>query len=908
MNNGALVHGDSATHWHALSADETARIIGSTPHGLTAREAEERLRRFGRNALPAAKTRAPVFRLLAQFDNLLIYVLIASAALTALLGHVVDTIVILGVVILNALIGFVQEGRAEKSLEAIRKMIAPRASAMRDGKRVTIDAAGLVPGDLLLLEAGDRVTADVRLVKARNLRIDESILTGESVPTEKSATAVAAGVPLGDRRSMAYSGTLVSAGQGAGVVVSIGITTELGRITALLGKIEPLATPLIKQMNIFAQQITLAVLLLSAATFAFAVLVRGYAASEAFMAVVAMAVAAIPEALPAVMTITLAIGVQQMAARNAIIRRLPAVETLGSVSVICSDKTGTLTRNEMTVRSVATSGRIYEVQGVGYEPHGGFNLAGRALEPTHDPLLMELARAALLCNDAHLRQSKGAWIVEGDPMEGALVSLAIKAGLEPEALRKELPRNDEIPFDAQHRYMATLHHSHNDGALLFVKGAPERILDMCAEQATADGRTALDEIYWSSLIEELAAGGQRVLALAMKPMPAGTHDLAFADAEGGLVLVGLVGLIDPPREDAIVAIADCRSAGIRVKMITGDHAATASAIAAQLGIEKPELVVTGTNLDGLSEAQMRDVARRTNVFARTSPEHKLRLVEALQADGGVVAMTGDGVNDAPALKRADVGVAMGQKGTEASKEASEMVLADDNFASIVAAVREGRTVYDNLTKVIRWTLPTNGGETLTIVAAILLGLTLPMTPVQILWINMVTAVGLGLVLAFEPTEPDVMGRPPRSPNEPILSGELIWQVIFVSLLFVIGAFGMFSWAEHRGLSHEEARTIVVNAIVVMEIFYLFSVRYLRTTALTWQGTLGTPAVLIGVGSVIVLQLAFTYAPFMQRLFHTRPVSLGDGLSIVGLGILLLLILEAEKWAHGNLARRRASTR
>ncbi|HKZ97439.1 MAG TPA: cation-transporting P-type ATPase [Hyphomicrobiaceae bacterium] len=906
MSSEDLSGNNRTTPWHALTPEEALGLIGATAGGLSAREAGERLQRFGPNALPRARARGAVLRFLAQFDNLLIYVLLASATVTAFLGNAVDTAVILGVVVVNAMIGFIQEGRAERSLEAISKMIAPKASAMRDGRRVSVAAAELVPGDLLLLEAGDRVTADVRLVKTRNLRIDESMLTGESVPAEKSPQAVPVAASLGDRRSMAYSGTLIAAGQGEGVAVATGTATELGRITSLLGRVEPLTTPLVRQMNVFARQVTIAVLALSAATFAYAVLVRDYVLSDAFMAVVAMAVAAIPEGLPAVMTITLAIGVQRMASRNGIIRRLPAVETLGSVTVICSDKTGTLTKNEMTVRSVATSGGIYEVAGVGYEPHGGFNLKGRPFDPADDPVLMELARAALLCNDARLWRADAEWVVEGDPMEGALVSVGIKAGLEPGALRKESPRNDEIPFDAQHRYMATLHHGHRDDVLLYVKGAPERILDMCVEQSTSDGRAALDKAHWSRIVEMLATGGQRVLALATKPMAAGTHDLTFADAEGGLALLGLVGLIDPPREEAIAAVGECRSAGIRVKMITGDHGATASAIAAQLGLDTPGLVVTGASLDDQSDAGMRDVARRASVFGRTSPEHKLRIVEALQANGDVVAMTGDGVNDAPALKRADVGVAMGKKGTEAAKEASEMVLADDNFASIVAAVREGRTVYDNLTKVIRWTLPTSVGETLTIVAAILLGLTLPVTPVQILWINMVTAVGLGLVLAFEPTEPDVMRRPPRSRDEPILSGELVWQTAFVSMLFVIGAFGMFSWAERRGLSHEEARTIVVNAIVVMEIFYLFSVRYLRTTALTWRGVLGTPAVLIGVGGIVALQLAFTYAPSVQRLFGTRSVSLGDGLSIVGLGVFLFLVLEVEKRVRSNITRRRVA--
>jgi magnesium-transporting ATPase (P-type) len=659
-------------------------------------------------------------------------------------------------------------------------------------------------------------------------------------------------------------------------------------------------------MDAFARQLTIAILALAGATLAFAVLVRGYPAADAFLAVVAMAVAAIPEGLPAVMTITLAIGVERMAARHAIIRRLPAVETLGSVSVICTDKTGTLTRNEMTVRCAAVAGRTYAVEGVGYAPRGAFRNEGNLADPTEDDRLLRLATLAVLCNDARLRADGAAWIADGDPMEAALLTFAAKAGLDSEHLRRELPRTDEIPFDAQHRYMATLHHSHAGEAFVCVKGAPERVLAMCDRQAGEGAPSPVDRAHWSRLADTFAADGQRILAFATKPLPRTTRDLSFSDVEQGLEFVGLLGFIDPPREEAVAAIAECRAAGIAVKMITGDHAATARAIAAQLGLESPRRVLTGADIDRLSDAELIDAARATNVFARTSPEHKLRLITALQAEGAVVAMTGDGVNDAQALKRADVGVAMGGKGTEAAKEAAEMVLADDNFASIVAAVREGRTVYDNLTKVIGWTLPTNGGETLMIVAALLLGLTLPVTPAQVLWINMISAAGLGLVLAFEPTEPTAMRRPPRAPDAPILTRVLVWQIAFVSLLFVAGAFGMYAWARSRGLAVEEARTIVVNTIVVMEIFYLFSVRYLGSTSLTWQGVLGTPAVLIGVGGVTLLQVAFTYAPVMQRLFETRAVALGDGVAIVGVGVAVLVVVEGEKRVRAALARRSAA--
>ena len=716
------------------------------------------------------------------------------------------------------------------------------------------------------------------------------------MPVDKQVAPVAAQVPLGDRFSMAFSGSFVAAGQGTGVVVATGAQTELGRISTMIGNVEQLATPLIRQMNHFARQVTVVVLGIAALVFGYAWLSDSYAMNDAFMAVVGLVVAAIPEGLPAVMTITLAGGVQRMARRNAIIRRLPAVETLGSVSVICSDKTGTLTRNEMTVASLVTADGVIGIEGGGYAPVGSFAAAdGTALDPAAEPLLEDLTLAGLLCNDAALRQIDSRWIVDGDPMEGALVALAGKAGHHDLAARSEYPRLDEIPFDARHRFMATLNARAGHDPLLFIKGAPEAVIAMCAEVATAGGTQPADPAYWLAQVDALAASGQRVIAIARCTMPPGTTRVSHDDVRHGPALLGLVGLIDPPRPEAVAAIADCRSAGIRVKMITGDHAVTARAIAIQLGLGDDPRTLTGDDLDKLDDAGFDAEANAVTVFARTSPEQKLRLVEALQRDGSVIAMTGDGVNDAPALKRADIGVAMGQKGTEAAKDASEMVLADDNFASIVAAVREGRTVYDNLTKVISWTLPTNGGEALTILAAILLGLTLPITPVQILWINLVTAVALGLSLAFEPPEEGVMRRPPRPSGQALLTGRLLWRIVFVSLLMVAGTFGIYGHATAQGFALETARTMAVNTLVVMEIFYLFSVRYVHGSSLTWQGVLGTPAVLLAVATVVAAQLLFTFAPVMHRIFDSRPVGLADGVLIVGVGVLLLAVVEVEKW-------------
>jgi magnesium-transporting ATPase (P-type) len=881
--------------WHAEAAEKILAELDTTPDGLTSAEAAARLGRFGRNALPAERGQGPLIRFLRQFNNLLILVLVGAASLTALMGHWVDTGVILLVVLANVTFGFVQEGRAERALEAIRHMLSPRASIFRDGHRLAVSAEELVPGDIVVLEAGDRVPADLRLLRARSLQIQEAVLTGESVAAEKGVAPVEDMAEIGDRTSMAFSGTLVTAGHGHGVVVGTGINTELGKVTTMLTQVQSLTTPLLRQMTGFARLLTAAILSVAAGVFAFGTLVRGYAIDEMFIVVVGLSVAAIPEGLPAILTITLAIGVRRMAARNAIIRRLPAVETLGSVSVICSDKTGTLTRNEMAVRTVATADRLYQVSGVGYEPRGDFTQDDREIEPETDPVLLQLARAALLCNDAALRWVEAAWTVEGDPMEGALLSLAGKAGLEPAKERPRYPRTDLIPFDAQHRFMATLHHSHEGGAFILVKGAPERILAMCRRQRTAFGDQPLDADAWNRLIGQIAKQGQRVLAVATKDVDPGKATLNFADVESDLVLLGLVGLIDPPREEAIEAVRDCRAAGIRVKMITGDHKGTAVAIAQQLALENPNDVLTGNDIDALDDSGLREAAMRVDVFARTSPAHKLRLVEALQANGAIVAMTGDGVNDAPALKRADVGVAMGRKGTEAAKEAAQIVLADDNFASIAHAVREGRTVYDNLKKAITFLLPINGGESIGILAAILLGLTLPITPLQILWVNMVSSVGLALTLAFEATERDAMRRPPRAAAEPLLSAFLVWRIVFVSSLFAAGIFGMFWFAILNELSIEIARTMAVNTLVAMEIFYLFSVRYLRAASITFEGVLGTRPVLIGVITVATFQFLFTYAPFMETFFDSRPLALWQGLLIVSVGVVVLLILELEKF-------------
>ena len=889
--------------WHALTVEETIAAQVSSPSGLTEAEAADRLSRFGPNQLAAAKRRGPVLRFLAQFHDALTYVLLAATIVTALLGHWIDSQVIFAVILVNAIIGFVQEGKAENALKALRAILAPSASIVRDGRRKTIPGAEIVPGDVVLLEAGERVPADMRVIESRSMRIDEAVLTGESVAVDKTTGPVENTSVLGDRYSMAFSGTLVTYGQGKGVVIATGAHTAIGRISGMLSEVTTLQTPLTRQMNAFAKWLSGAILAVAAVVLAFGLSVRDYAFNEIFMAVVGLTVAAVPEGLPAILTITLAIGVQEMARRNAIVRRLPAIETLGSVSVICTDKTGTLTRNEMSVVTVATAGGLFEVSGVGYSPHGGFSTAGEEIDVADHPLLRQIARAALLCNEASLHEDGGHWTIEGDPMEAALVALARKAGLDHEVENDTHPRSDVIPFDAEHRFMAVLHHNHASDGFIYVKGAPERILEMCALQRGPGQDSRLDTAYWSAKAEDIATRGQRVIAIATRTVNRSQTALGFDDVEHGLVFLGLLGLIDPPRSEAITSVAECRAAGIHVKMITGDHAGTARAIARQLGLEHPDTVLTGDDLDAMDDETLRRRVGEASVFARTSPEHKLRLVMALQAEGAVVAMTGDGVNDAPALKRADVGIAMGRNGSEAAKEASKVVLADDNFATIAEAVRAGRTVYDNLKKAILFILPTSGGEALVLIAAILLGWTLPITPVQILWVNMVTAVTLGLALAFEPAEPDVMARPPRGPGEAILSRFLVWRVVFVSALFLVALFATFSVAQVQGAGVEEARTIVVNTLVVLEIFYLFSVRYLKTSSITWRGLHGTPAVLAAVGTATALQFAFTYGPFMETLFDVRPLTIAQGLLVIGVGVAVFLVLEAEKWLQRRLALR-----
>ncbi len=890
-------NGSNLQCWHAITAEETLKAQETTTDGLDQAEASRRLETQGYNRLPSNSGRSGWKRLLDQLNNVLIYVLLLSAVIAAVMNHWVDAAVILAVVVVNAWIGFIQEGKAEKALEAIQNLLDPRSSVIRGGQRRTVSAEQLVPGDIVALEAGDRAPADIRLFSSKGVSAEEAALTGESVPVNKSIDPVSADAPLGDRVCMVFSGTLITQGHGFGVVVATGSNTELGKISALIQSTTSLKTPLLRKMDSFGRQITAVISVVSILAFLGAHFGRNMPFTDAFMAVVGLFVAAIPEGLPAVMTITLAIGVRRMAARNAIIRRLPAVETLGSVSIICSDKTGTLTRNEMTVTRLVTSNKEVEVTGVGYEPRGDLLLDHKRIEALDDSSITDLARIALLCNDATLEKKTDTstdWTPHGDPMEGALVTMAMKAGLDPDVERKTWQRTDEIPFDSRHKFMATLCHDHEGRNWLMVKGAPERIISMCS--ANSDGSELKIE-YWNEKVEMMAREGWRALAFARKSIAPSKRSVEFADAENGLELVGLVGLMDPPRVEAIEAVRQCREAGIGIKMITGDHAATATGIAKAVGLSDTIRTVEGSDLDQMSEDELEKAANESQVFARTSPEHKIRLVEALQKRGNVIAMTGDGVNDAPALKRADIGIAMGRKGSEAAKEAAEMALADDNFASIVAAVLEGRIVYDNLKKVIAWTLPTNGGEACTILAALIFGLSLPVTAAQILWVNMITAVTLGLTLAFDPAAKDIMKRAPRPAKDPLLTSRIVWQVAFVSVMIVTGVFGIFIWSRDNGSSLETARTLVVNTLVTLQVVYLLIVRAAPVKGGWHHSMKNSKAVLIGIGSVAIAQLIFTYAPWMNQIFETEPLSAFSWVQIALVGIGVGLVVEIEKRIH-----------
>lgn len=877
---------------HALSVEDVLKQLSTSPEGLNTEDAEKRLHSVGPNRLPEPEKDGLLKRFFKHFHDLLIYILIVSAMVTAALGHWIDTGVILAVVLINAIIGFIQEGKAEKALDGIRKMLSLHAHALRDGKWVEIDADTLVPGDIVRLRSGNRVPADIRLLETTNLRIEESALTGESVSTKKSPEPAPADAGVGDRSSMAFSGTIVATGRGTGVVTTTGVATEIGRINKMIAEVEKLATPLTRQMNRFGKFLSFMIIGMAALMMLTGWLLHDITISDLFLAAIGFAVAAIPEGLPAILTITLALGVQRMARRNAITRKLDAVETLGSVTVICSDKTGTLTRNEMTVRHAVTKAGSYDIEGTGYAPEGKItrNAENISLE-RHDDL-HGLIEVMAVCNDSEIAEEEGKWRVIGEPTEGALRTLARKAQFE----EKDYERIAVIPFESDNKFMATLHRLPGGGKRILLKGAPDRLLDRCkSERGENRPSSSLDRRFWEQQIEELGNQGLRVLAAAIRDVDENQSGLTLGDIEQDMVFIGIVGIIDPPRPEAIEAIQVCHRAGIRVKMITGDHIGTAKAIGREMGIGDGEHAITGAEIEKASDEDLRRLAHDNDIFARTSPEHKLRLVKALQAENEVVAMTGDGVNDAPALKRADVGIAMGIKGTEATKEAAEIVLADDNFASIERAVEEGRTIYDNLRKAILFILPTNGAEALVILSAVIFGFALPLSPVQILWVNMVTAVTLALALAFEPSEPNVMHRPPRKPGGQILGPVFLWRIGFVSVLIGGATIIVFLYEKSVGLPLDLARTIAVNILVCGQAFYLFNSRYLHESSLSMEKLFANGMAWLAVSILAALQLLFVYAPFMQKWFGSASLELRHWLIPASIGAGTFLLVEAEKF-------------
>ena len=889
-------------HWHHLSREEVERSLelgGET--GLDVTEIENRQKFYGPNRITLKEGKSPLVLFLLQFHHPLIYILLGATVTTFVLQEWIDSGVIFGVVLVNAVIGYIQESNAIKAIKALARTMEGMAVVIRAGKQERVAASELVPGDIVLLRSGDKVPADLRLFRSRELQVDESALTGESVSVQKHTKQLPIETVLAERYNIAYSSTLVTYGIGSGIVIETGDRTEMGRISTLIASADTLVTPLTKKITYFSKILLWAILGLAGVTFLVG-WIRGEPLLDMFMAAVALAVAAIPEGLPAAMAIMLAIGSGKMAKRHAIIRKMPAVETLGSTTVICSDKTGTLTQNQMTVQQIYAGEQQFDISGVGYSPVGDIRFGHTVIHPGKYPVLMECLKAGLLCNDSQLLQKDGQWCIEGDPTEVALITAAIKAGLSWETLEQDFPRIDTFPFESKHQFMATLHGQKNkEGTTIYMKGSVESVLSRCDNTYSAAlASTFLNSDYINGEVGEMAAKGLRILAFACKVLSAPVQSVAYTDLSGGFSFLGLQAMMDPPRKEVIAAILACKKAGIHVKMITGDHVATATAIAHRIGLNNSTdsglsgFSICGDELTKLSDYALVEDTQRATVFARIAPEQKLRLVKALQTKGHVVAMTGDGVNDAPALKQADIGVAMGECGTEVAKEAADMVLTDDNFATIGAAVEEGRAVFDNLIKFITWTLPTSIGEGLVILIAIFSGHTLPITPAQILWINMTTALLLGLMLAFEVKEPGVMERPPRRPDAPILTRKLVLRIVVVGLMLLISTFGLFNWMLQQGRSIEAARTIAANMLVFGELFYLFNCRSLRYSMFK-LGIFSNRWLLVGVSLMVLAQILFTYSPTMNQLFGSAPLSSIEWVLILIGGLLIYGVVDIEKW-------------
>lgn len=898
------------SNWHDQGADKIIELMQTdADKGLSEKEAFSRKEKYGPNILKKKKQHNPLFMFLAQFNQPLIYAMLASGFITLFFREYVDSSVIFGVVLVNAIVGYVQESKAVNALAALARSMVSQTMVVRDGNTYRISSEDLVVGDMVILSSGDKVSADMRIILSKDLRINESVLTGESLPVDKSPKTVHTDAILADRTNIAYASTLVTDGFGKAVVTATGNSTELGKISDLVEKSEDLETPLTKKMAYFSRVLLYVIMAFSVFTFFMGSFVYSNSVLDSFMAVVALAVGAIPEGLPAAITIILAIGVSRMARRKAIIRTLPAVETLGSTTVICSDKTGTLTENKMTVQEIFAGGKLYHVSGKGYIPTGNIFDGDNKIDLGENQDLEECLICGALCNESKLVEKDGSYSVHGDPTEGALLVSAEKAGIiEKKALYSKTKRVDLIPFGSDYQYMATLHSFEGQqDRTCYVKGSVETVLKKCGSLA---GGTPVNISDLERTAASMASKGLRVIAFAKKSFSSKKNTVDHEDIKSGLVFLGFQAMMDPPREEAIKAIASCHNAGIIVKMITGDHMETARAIAKMIGLKSaaegaPDDILTanGSEISGWSEEELPEKVNKTSVFARVAPDQKLRIVKALQKLGHVVAMTGDGVNDAPALRQANIGIAMGKEGTEVAKEAANMVLTDDNFASIEAAVEEGRGVFDNLRKFIAWTIPTNGSEGLVIMIAIIFNLTLPISPLQILWINMMTAILLGMTLAFEPKEDDLMFRPPNDPKMPIFTRDLTFRTVMVSLLLVAGIFIMYNLKAARGFDAATIRTIASNMLVMGELFYLFNCRSFERSAFK-IGFFKNSAVLIGVFLMVLAQLLFTYVPVMNTLFGTKPIGLSSWVEILAIGLLIYVIVESEKNIR-NLLKRKA---
>ena len=890
--------------WHSLSFSYVIENLNTSSKGLSATESGDRLKKEGPNILYRQNKESAFKILLRQFLNPLIYVLLAATVLAIAMGKITDGIVVFSVITINAIIGFIQEYQTGKTIQGLLKLIPENATIMRDGRQKNIPAADLVPGDYVLLQAGDKVSADMRLASVKNMQCNESILTGESLPVEKHTNIIDADTGVADRKNMVFSGTLITSGTAEGVVVLTGIKTEIGKISTLLQTTTSVKSPLTKSLEKIARGITYSIIFVGILVFLIGIF-RSYTFIDAIFSAITLAVAAIPEGLPAVITIASAIGIMRMAKRQAIIRHLSAVETLGSTTVICTDKTGTLTLNEMTVQLLWNGKKKFNITGAGINTDGKILNNDSGEEGTEDEI-GELLRAAALCNDATLDNKDGHWKAVGDPTEVALIAVAGKFGINEDELRDKWPRLDELPFDSTKKIMATLHQSPSGEKIIYLKGAPESVIPLLINNEKLSVGFDPEEVRTAAL--QFAETGMRVLAFASRIVHSEHSSLLKEEDLCEFTFLGIQAISDPPRLEVKEAINSCHNAGITVKMITGDHPATAAAIGRELKFINADRVITGKELQNLNEKELQEVVKNTNIFARVSPEDKLNLVKALQANGEVVAMTGDGVNDAPALKRADIGIAMGISGTAVAKEAADMILTDDNFESIKAAVEEGRRVFDNLLKSIVFLLPTSIGLGLVIFIAVLFFpseagiLLIPMQPVQVLWINLITAVALSLPLALEAMEPDVMKRPPRKPNKPLLSPLIIFRMVLVSMVMAGGTIGLFLWEYNielsRGTAHSiaisEAQTMAVTAMVLFQVFYLIDCRSIKFS-INKIGLFSNPFIYIGIATVLLAQSAFVYLPFMNRWFHSSPLKADAWGVSATVAFSILIVISIEKW-------------